>query len=280
MIETLEGLLFGKAGMVLLALALLFSVERLFPAAAPPAAPDARGRLLRNLAVWAATALVSLLLVAPLTLWAAGIALAWRPDWWRGWQGTLLDLLLLDCLIYWWHRANHAVPFLWRFHRVHHLDRTLDTTTALRFHPGEVLLSAMARAGIILLLGLPLASVILFETLVLLAALFHHSNLRLPPRLERPLSRILVTPSIHWVHHRAVRRDTDSNYATLLSLWDRLFASRSPTPRSPQMAIGVERERDLGLLQLFLLPFAARPSPPATDATGAADQKKSSSRSM
>ncbi len=256
--ENLESLLFGKAGLVLLWLALLFLAERLRPAAPPPEAPDGRGRLVRNLGIWAATSLVSLLLVAPLTLWAAGLALDWRPAWWSGLAGLLLDLLVLDCLIYWWHRANHVVPFLWRFHQVHHLDRTLDTTTALRFHPGEVLLSAVARAGIILLLGFPLASVVLFETLVLLAALFHHSNLRLPAGLERALSRVVVTPSIHWVHHHALRRDTDSNYATILSLWDRLFGSRSRMAREPAMTIGVEGCNDRPLLQLFALPVSRR----------------------
>ncbi len=254
--DTLESLLFGKAGLVFLWLALLFLAERLAPAAPQPQSADARGRLPRNLAIWVVTSLVSLLAVAPLTLWASGLALDWRPAWWTGLPGTLLDLLILDCLIYWWHRANHMVPFLWRFHQVHHLDRTLDTTTALRFHPGEVLLSALARAGVILLLGFPLASVVLFETLVLLAALFHHSNLRLPAGLERALSWIVVTPSIHWVHHHAVRRDTDSNYATVLSVWDRLFGSRSPTRRTLAMPIGVEGQRDLPLLPLFTLPLA------------------------
>jgi len=261
MLETLQSLLFGKAGIVLVWLAVLFALERLRPAAPAAKSPDARGRLARNVAIWGATALLSLLLVAPFTAWAAGLALDWRPAWWAGWSGLLLDLVILDCLIYWWHRANHVVPFLWRFHQVHHLDRTLDTTTALRFHPGEVLLSAVARAGVILLLGFPLASVILFETLVLLSTLFHHSNLRLPASLERGLSWVVVTPAIHWVHHHRVRVDTDSNYATILSLWDRLFASRSRTKRSPAMDIGVEGAADRRLTALFLLPFRGRSEP-------------------
>ena len=108
--------------------------------------------------------------------------------------------------IYWWHRANHELPFLWRFHAVHHYDELLDTSSAVRFHFGEVALSALARAGVIVLLDLPLASVVLFEGLVLMAAIFHHSDARLPPAIERPLSRVIVTPSIHWVHHHARRR--------------------------------------------------------------------------
>jgi sterol desaturase/sphingolipid hydroxylase (fatty acid hydroxylase superfamily) len=107
----------------------------------------------------------------------------WRPAWWSGAGGLLLDLALLDCLLYWWHRANHVVPVLWRFHAGHHLDRFLDTTSAVRFHAGEVPLSALARAGVIVLLALPLGSVLVFETRVLMAAMFLHSNLRLlaPP---------------------------------------------------------------------------------------------------
>jgi sterol desaturase/sphingolipid hydroxylase (fatty acid hydroxylase superfamily) len=178
--------------------------------------------------------------------------------WWSGWPGLVLDLLLLDCWIYWWHRANHVVPVLWRFHEVHHLDGFLDASSALRFHFGEVLLSALVRVGVILLLGVPLLSVVVFETLLALSAMFHHSNLRLPPRLERALSYVIVTPSIHWVHHHAIRRDTDSNYSALLSLWDRLFVSRSATRRSPDMPIGVEGLSDKGLAQLVARPFEGR----------------------
>jgi sterol desaturase/sphingolipid hydroxylase (fatty acid hydroxylase superfamily) len=148
--------------------------------------------------------------------------------------------VLLDFLIYWWHRANHRWHPLWRFHLVHHLDRILDSTSALRFHFGEVLISAAARAGAILLLGFPFLSIVAFETLLLIATIFHHSNLRLPPRLEAALASLVITPSIHWVHHHRRRIDTDSNYGTVFSFWDRLFASRSRARRSPEMEIGVE----------------------------------------
>jgi sterol desaturase/sphingolipid hydroxylase (fatty acid hydroxylase superfamily) len=107
-------------------------------------------------------------------------------------------------------------------------------------------------------LGLKLESILAFETLVLISAIFHHSNLRLPPALEKALSFVVVTPSIHWVHHHAVRADTDSNYSTVLSLWDRLFASRSRTPRTPTMPIGVEGRREENLGGLLMLPFKER----------------------
>jgi sterol desaturase/sphingolipid hydroxylase (fatty acid hydroxylase superfamily) len=116
-------------------------------------------------------------------------------------------------------------------------------------------LSAVARAAVIVLLAIPLGSVVAFEALVLIAALFHHSNLRLPAAFERALSFVVVTPSIHWVHHHRARADTDSNYSTILSLWDRLFASRSPHRRAPDMAIGVEAREEHALPGLLVAPF-------------------------
>ena len=234
---------------------LLFVAERWHPAAAARVAEPSWRRVARNAALWAVNALLSPLVVVPVSAYAAMHALGWRPDWWRGPGGLAMDLLLLDFLIYWWHRANHVVPFLWRFHGVHHLDRFLDTSSAVRFHFGEVLLSALARAGVIMLLAIPLSSVLAFEALVLMAAIFHHSNVRLPACFERALSLVVVTPSIHWVHHHRTRSDTDSNYSTILSLWDRLFASRSPHARAPDMPIGVEGREELPVLGLVAAPF-------------------------
>lgn len=234
---------------------LIFALERWRPAAVPRLTEPRWRRLTRNAVLWAVNTVLSPLVVVPISAFAAAHGLGWRPAWWSGAGGLALDLLLLDFLIYWWHRANHVVPFLWRFHSVHHLDRFLDSTTALRFHAGEVLLSALARAAVIVLLAFPLRSVLIFEALVLMAALFHHSNLRLPPAFERALSWIVVTPSIHWVHHHRLRIDTDANYCTILSLWDRLFASRSPHKRTPDMAIGVEAREEEPVLGLFAAPF-------------------------
>lgn len=263
-----------KAAVVLAWFALFFLAERWKPAARerpePAMAKGARPlgawqRVGRNLSLWLANVGLAPLVVIPLTLWASTHALDWRPDWWSGLTGLIIDLIILDCLIYWWHRANHEVQFLWRFHEVHHLDRFLDTSTALRFHFGEVLLSAAARAGVILLLGIPFFSVIVFEILVLLCALFQHSNLKLAPKLEHLLSRVIITPSIHWVHHHAVRRDTDSNYGTIFSFWDRLFGSSSRTERWPDMPIGVERTEERRFFTLLTRPFMSRNSPPAAE---------------
>ncbi|MEO8557968.1 MAG: sterol desaturase family protein [Rhodospirillales bacterium] len=248
--------------------AALFVAEHVVPAAPIPLGarlsrdPTALGwrRLGRNLGLWLVNSVLSLLVVVPLTRLAAETAItpAWRPGWWSGTAGLLLDLVVLDFLIYWWHRANHRWTLLWRFHDVHHRDEFLDTTSAVRFHSGEVILSALARAAIMIPLGMPLVSVLVFEMAVLIAALFHHSNLRLPDWFERPLSWLIVTPSIHWVHHHAVRSDTDANYGTVFSFWDRLFGSRSNAPRRLGMPIGVEGEREADLASLALLPFRKR----------------------
>ncbi len=252
----IETLLAWKGLAVGLWIALFLAGERLLPAADRPA--EARGlpRLARNAGLWLLNAGLSPLVVVPVSLWASQHTLGWRPDALRGGWALLADILLLDFLIYWWHRANHELPLLWRFHAVHHLDRFLDATSAVRFHFGEVLLSAGARAAIIMLFDIPLVSVLVFETLVLMASIFHHSNLRLPQRLEKALARIVVTPSIHWMHHHAVRRDTDSNYATILSLWDPLFGSRNLESRRLDMEIGLEGEaRDGGFAALLARPF-------------------------
>lgn len=246
-----------KSLIVGVALCALFIAERCLPAVTAPAVVASGHRVIKNLSLWAVNSLISPLIVLPITLYAIEVEASWRTFWPGGWLGLVLDILLLDCWIYWWHRANHRLPFLWRFHQVHHLDQWLDVTSALRFHFGEVILSALIRAVVIICLGLPWVSVVVFEVLVLVCAGFHHSNLRLPPRLEQLLSWLIVTPSIHWVHHHAIQQDTDSNYGTVFSFWDRLFGSVSSGRRLNSMTIGVEGEKDRSLGQLMLKPFGS-----------------------
>lgn len=254
-----DSLIAWKGGVVMAWFAVLFGAERLLPAVASPVGglkeSDGRHRLARNLGLWLLNVGLSPLFVLPVSLWAVGQQFDWRPLWWSGWQGLVIDVVVLDFLIYWWHMANHRVGLLWRFHEVHHLDPTLDTTTAVRFHFGEVALSAIARAVVIIVLQVPFTSVLLFEVLLLMAAVFHHSNLRLPSGLERGLAKVVITPSIHWVHHHAVQADTDSNYGTIFSFWDPLFGSRSATARRPDMAIGVEGRAERPLGRLLIRPF-------------------------
>jgi sterol desaturase/sphingolipid hydroxylase (fatty acid hydroxylase superfamily) len=257
-----ESLLSFKAVLVGAFLLLFLVYERVRPAVDHPLLIRFRGasaaawrRLVRNSGLFGINLLVGPLVVLPVTVWAGQFTLGLRPAWLHGWIGLAFDLILLDFWIYWWHRANHEIPFLWRFHQVHHFDELLDSTTALRFHFGEVVLSALVRACVIVAFDLPLSSVLLFEALVLISAIFHHSDARLPRRLEQALARVIITPSIHWVHHHAVRADTDSNYGTIFSFWDPLFRSRSLTKRWPTMPIGVEGRRDRPLLRLIITPF-------------------------
>ena len=242
----------GKGFVGFAALVVIIIGEQIFPAVKMRLTLS---RWMKNFGLAVINLAASPFIVVPLSALAAHYAPTWRPLWFGGWLGLGLDLVLLDLWIYGWHRANHEWSFLWRFHSVHHLDETLDASTALRFHFGEVLLSAVIRALVIFLLAIPLSSVLVFETLVLVSTLFHHSNLALPQRLEKLLSLLIITPSLHWVHHHARREDTDSNYGTVFSLWDPLFKSRSTTQRFATMVIGVEGLRDLPLLRLVVKPF-------------------------
>lgn len=191
---------------------------------------------------------------------------------WLGLAGVpafLLALLLLDLGIYGQHRLLHAVPLLWRLHRVHHADLGFDTTLGVRFHPLEMVLSLALKCGLIALLGAPPLAVLVFEVLLSAGALFTHADLALPTGLERTLRRVLVTPAMHRVHHSVHRDETDSNFGFHLALWDHLFRSYRAAPRDGHtaMRIGLPQYRDPAaqtLTALLLNPFrdASRPSPP------------------
>lgn len=251
MIELIE----LKAVFIPIWFALFFIGERLARVATPPVS---KARLWRNGGLWAINLILSPAFVLPVTAWAAAHSPWTRPGWLAGGAGLATDFILLDLWVYWVHRAYHEIPLMWRLHRPHHRDEHLDTTSAARFHFGEVALSATLRVGLIVALAIPFAHVVLFETLLLAATIFHHSNLRLPGRFEAALSRVIITPSIHWVHHHALKTDTNSNYGAVLSVWDRLFGSRSRTRRSPDMKIGVEGLEDRPFLGLLIAPFTRR----------------------
>lgn len=253
-----EAVIANKAWIGLGAFAFLFALERVW--ASSPATPDVR-RLVKNGVLWGLLLIISPLIVLPLTAIATDHPLWRRPGDWPPAATLAADIVLLDLWTYWLHRAYHEVPLMRRFHRVHHLDERLDTTSAVRFHPAEVAISASLRMAPVALLAIPFEHVVLFETLLLAASLFHHSNVRLPAVAERALSRIMVTPSIHWVHHHAVPADTNSNYSAILSLWDRLFRTRSRTPRTPAMKIGIAGVEDKTAIGLLLAPFQSAEKP-------------------
>ncbi|MEZ5757720.1 MAG: sterol desaturase family protein [Emcibacteraceae bacterium] len=139
------------------------------------------------------------------------------------WISFIISLIFLDLLIYTQHVMMHKVPLLWRFHRMHHTELGLDATSALRFHPIEIVISMLIKMGFILIMGIPVAAVILFEILLNGLAIFNHSNIKLPEIIERPLRRIIITPEVHWIHHSELSFETNSNYGFNLSLWDRIF---------------------------------------------------------
>lgn len=178
----------------------------------------------------------------------------------RPWLAIPLALVLLDLAIYWQHRLFHAIPLLWRLHRVHHSDLGFDVSTGVRFHPLEIALSMLIKLGLIAVLGAPALAVLLFELLLSLGSLFTHADFALPQRLDRTLRRLLVTPSMHRIHHSNRRRETDSNYGFHLSIWDRLFRSYRSDARGGEtgMTIGLDEYRPAHqqrLLALLLQPF-------------------------
>ena len=178
------------------------------------------------------------------------------------WLTWVLALVLLDAWMYAWHRLNHAVPLLWRFHSVHHSDEELDCTSAVRFHTGEVVLSAVARLAVVPLLGITIEQILVYETILLPVILFHHSNVRVPRGVDRWLRLIIVTPWMHWVHHSREQPETDSNFASVLSVWDRLFRSyRLRTdPRTIELGLkGYDRSRWRTLRGMLASPFRRMP---------------------
>jgi sterol desaturase/sphingolipid hydroxylase (fatty acid hydroxylase superfamily) len=181
-----------------------------------------------------------------------------------GWAETTLALLLLDYTLYLWHVLTHRAGWLWRFHVVHHADLDLDATTALRFHFAELLLSVPWRAAQIVLIGVTPRAFSIWQTFLLVSILFHHSNVRLPQSAERRLALVFVTPRMHGIHHSIVREETDSNWSSGLTIWDRLHGTLRLDVPQDQIVIGVPAYRapaEVGLARMLALPFGhERPS--------------------
>jgi len=180
------------------------------------------------------------------------------------WLEVILAFVLLDMLIYAQHVASHKIPILWRIHKVHHVDRDIDVTTAIRFHPLEIILSMGYKFLCILMLGPAVVAVIIFEIVLNASAMFNHANLRLPLRVDRVLRRIIVTPDMHRVHHSTLQQETDSNYGFNLSLWDRLFRTYTDQPSlgHDNMHIGLEPHQTAQPTQFWwslFLPFHRQP---------------------
>jgi sterol desaturase/sphingolipid hydroxylase (fatty acid hydroxylase superfamily) len=170
------------------------------------------------------------------------------------------SVILLDLGIYFQHVLFHAVPLLWRFHRMHHADLEFDVTTGVRFHPFEIVLSMVIKLGIVAALGAPAAAVVIFEVLLNATSMFNHGNVRIPTQIDRALRWLLVTPDMHRVHHSVVPRETNSNFGFNLPWWDRLFGTYRAQPAAghERMTIGIEQFRDpreLRLDRMLMQPF-------------------------
>lgn len=224
-------------------------------------------RWFTNLSIVVLDTLALRALAIALPLLAVGATVdAGRMGWglfnaldWPLWLEVVLAILILDLAIWAQHLVTHKVPILWRFHRVHHADRDFDVTTALRFHPVEILASMMLKIGLVYLLGPAALAVLLFEIILNGTAMFNHSNLRLPLWLDRAVRLVLVTPDMHRVHHSIHRHEHDSNYGFALSVWDRIFRTYRPKPEAGHdlMTVGLEwqDERPSRLGWALMLPF-------------------------
>jgi sterol desaturase/sphingolipid hydroxylase (fatty acid hydroxylase superfamily) len=173
---------------------------------------------------------------------------------------VLLSILLLDLAIYLQHVLFHAVPGLWRLHRMHHADLEFDVTTGLRFHPVEIVLSMVIKLAVVAALGAPAVAVLLFEVLLNATALFNHGTIRLPAGWDRVLRWVMVTPDMHRVHHSVIPAETNSNFGFNLPWWDRLLGTYRAQPKAGHdgMTIGIKQfrtRRDLWLDRMLLQPL-------------------------
>jgi len=180
------------------------------------------------------------------------------------WIGVPLAVAFLDLVIYFQHVAFHAVPGLWRLHRVHHTDLDLDVTTGTRFHPIEILISTGIKCAAVAAIGAPAVAVLAFELLLNATSMFNHANVRMPPRLDRWMRWLVVTPDMHRVHHSAEFNDTSSNFGFSLPWWDRLLGTyrQAPALGYDGMTVGVDAFRspgDLRIDQLLIQPALNSP---------------------
>lgn len=174
------------------------------------------------------------------------------------WLQVVLGILVLDFSIYLWHLLTHVVPFLWRFHRVHHSDLNMDVSTANRFHVGEFLVSGLVRLVTIHVFGIPIFAYVLFEMLVNLSIQFHHSSIRLPKAFEQLWMLLFVPPLLHRIHHSVKMAERDSNYGVLFSLWDRLLGTLRYDVAQEGIVIGIGSHRkfaQLGFWHMLAMPF-------------------------
>jgi len=247
--------------LLILAIAILFALERTFPLRKPKQ-PLGR-RLVVNSVVAALAIAAALMIVRPV---ASRLLEEVSQNAW-GLTGlvrmpvmlqAIATFLLLDLSFYYWHRANHVWPFLWRFHSVHHVDPDLDVSTSFRFHFLEIAFSAAFRALQVVVIGGEPWMFVVYESAFQLNTLFQHSNVRLPIRLERWIVLVLVTPRMHGIHHSKRFHDATSNWSSVFSWWDRLHGTLNLNVPQAEIDIGVpgySGPQDNHILQLLLMPL-------------------------
>ena len=245
---------------------LFLVIEQLFSARTSTLPRYRRATLHAGIAI-VNTVCVRLLVYVPLLLWIVHVEqMGWGVARWlgiTGWQEFILSVIVLDAFDYFWHRANHRVPFLWRFHKAHHSDNDLDVFTALRFHPGELLISSGVKAIWVVICARPAFAWFLFEISVSVCAQFHHSNIEIQERVEQQLSKVIVTPRFHALHHLVEREYGDRNYSTIFSFWDHLFGTKAKHLSASELQgkeIGLPEGRDvvLSVSELLLEPLKQR----------------------
>jgi sterol desaturase/sphingolipid hydroxylase (fatty acid hydroxylase superfamily) len=174
---------------------------------------------------------------------------------------TLLAVVLLDYTLYFWHVLTHKLPFLWRFHRIHHADLDLTASTAVRFHFAEMTVSVLFRAGQVLLIGVSPQALKIWQTALMMSVFFHHSNVRLPKRFEKRLQMFIITPRLHGIHHSDRQSERDANWSSGLTCWDFLHGTFRDDIRQDEITIGLKEfdsEEKVTLKRMLNEPFAAR----------------------
>ena len=244
----------ARAAGFVAAVALACSLQKLRPHA------GVGSSLKVNIGLW----LTSAILVATICGACACVVARWAADAGvgvlnsvaaPGWVSIACTLLFLDLVSYAWHRANHIVPFLWRFHQVHHSDHHLTVSTAARFHPGELLLSLPVRLAAIVALGASPAGVIVFEIVFAFANLLEHGDIDLPLALERRVGRVFVVPAFHRRHHSVRPAELNTNFATVLIVWDRILGTFAASSSADRVGVGLPgRPQAPGLRDALLLP--------------------------
>lgn len=249
----------AKFTVLVICLAFIWIIETLVPLSASTVrqriAHDSRNLALALLSTLVG-AVLSAVTLASVFLWVE--ARQWGLYQWLdlpSLPSLLITLLLFDAWQYLWHVINHKVPLLWRFHVIHHADTEMDASTGLRFHFGEIAFSTLFRTLVVAVLGMQVEHLLLYEMIALPVILFHHSNTQLPASVDRVLKLLIVTPAMHRVHHSNRQTETDSNYASVLSVWDRIFGSYRAREDSAAIELGIKGEICDTLGRMITRPF-------------------------